>query len=383
MLEGAALLYKSETDIGKRDVTIKTIPRVSLIIPSLNPDEKLARTVRGCIEAGFDDIIIVNDGSHPDTLKYFPQKSEFPQVTLLKHEKNLGKGAALKTAFDYFLKKRPDAIGVVTADGDGQHLPEDIKACAFAMSDSVKSGTPVVVLGCRDFSQDNVPLRSRFGNRATSVVLRLLCGMRVSDTQTGLRAIPKAFIASLMKAEGSRYEYETNMLLMMRDLRIPYREVPINTVYIDENRTSHFHPLRDSLRVWGLFFKYVLSSLSSWCVDELLFFVLGITLFRGGTSLDIFLCTAIARTASSIFNFTLNKRVVFRMKGKVGRTILRYYCLAIPIMVLSYALVYGLKSLVDVQYHFITTLIKIVVDTIIFLISFRIQREWVFNEKDK
>lgn len=378
-------MYMNEVDIeiDKKDVTIQTIPRVSLIIPSLNPDEKLVRTVRGCIEAGFDDIIVVNDGSRPDTLKYFPKKSEFPQVTLLTHEKNLGKGAALKTAFDYFLKNRPDAVGVVTADGDGQHLPEDIKTCAFAMSESVNSGAPVVVLGCRDFSQDNVPPKSRFGNRATSVALRLFCGMSVSDTQTGLRAIPRVFIASLIKAEGSRYEYETNMLLMMRDLHIPYREVPIKTVYIDENRTSHFHPLRDSLRVWGLFFKYVLSSFASWCVDELLFFVLGITLFRGGKSLDIFLCTAVARAASSVCNFTLNKRIVFRSKGKVGRTILRYYCLAIPIMVLSYALVYGLKSLVDARYHITTTLIKIAVDTFLFFVSFRIQRGWVFSDKDK
>jgi len=118
-------------------------------------------------------------------------------------------------------------------------------------------------------------------------------------------------------------------------------------------------------------------------VDELLFFVLGITLFRGGKSLDIFLCTAVARAASSVCNFTLNKRIVFRSKGKVGRTILRYYCLAIPIMVLSYALVYGLKSLVDVRYHITTTLIKIAVDTFLFFVSFRIQRGWVFSDKDK
>lgn len=371
-----------EIDTEKRAVITQTTPRTSLIIPSLNPDEKLVRTVRGCIEAGFDDIIIVNDGSRPDTLDFFPKKSEFPQVTLLTHEKNLGKGAALKTAFDYFLKNRQNAIGVVTADGDGQHLPDDIKACALAMSDSVKNGTPAVVLGYRDFSQDSVPPRSRFGNRATSVALRLLCGMRVLDTQTGLRAIPKAYIASLIKAEGSRYEYETNMLLLMRDLRIPYREVPIKTVYIDDNRTSHFHPLRDSLRVWGLFLKYALSSLSSWCVDELLFFVLGITLFRSGTSRDIFLCTAVARTVSSIYNFTFNKRVVFRRKGNLWRTLVRYYCLAIPVMISSYALVCCLKSLINVKYHFITTLIKIVVDTFLFFISFRIQRRWVFREKD-
>ena len=211
-----------EIDTEKRAVITQTTPRTSLIIPSLNPDEKLVRTVRGCIEAGFDDIIIVNDGSRPDTLDFFPKKSEFPQVTLLTHEKNLGKGAALKTAFDYFLKNRQNAIGVVTADGDGQHLPDDIKACALAMSDSVKMDTC-----CRTHTaifRKTVCHRKPIGNRATSVAFAFWRNACLGHTN-GTGAIPKAYIASLIKAEGSRYEYETNMLLLMRDLRIPYREV--------------------------------------------------------------------------------------------------------------------------------------------------------------
>ena len=231
----------------------------TLIIPSLNPDEHLAAVVEGAIEAGIDDIILVDDGSRPECRHYFTQLAERPEVTLLTHEVNQGKGAALKTAFAWFLANRPDRTGVVTADGDGQHAVEDILTCGIEMNE----GEPAVILGCRDFSQKNVPFRSRAGNRLTCLVFRLLLGMRVSDTQTGLRAIPARYIEPLMAAGGTRYEFETNMLLLMDALNAPSWEVTIQTVYLEQNRGSHFHPLRDSLRVYGLIIKYAPSSILS------------------------------------------------------------------------------------------------------------------------
>lgn len=225
----------------------------TLIIPSLDPDEKLTDTVKKALDAGIDDIILVDDGSSPECRKRFVELEPHPCVTVLTHKVNMGKGAALKTAFSYFLENRKDRSGVVTADGDGQHATEDIIACA----DEMRSKSPAIVLGCRDFSLPDVPKRSRFGNSLTSNVFRVLCGMRVSDTQTGLRAIPKEYLPAVIKAEGSRYEYETNMLLIINMLKIPFREVTIQTVYIDENSSSHFRPVRDSLRVYGIIFKFL------------------------------------------------------------------------------------------------------------------------------
>ena len=231
----------------------------TLIIPSLDPDEHLPAVVEAAIEAGVDDIVLVDDGSRPECRHYFTELAERPEVTLLTHELNQGKGAALKTAFAWFLSNRPDRTGVVTADGDGQHAVEDILACGIEMNE----GEPAVILGCRDFSQRDVPLRSRIGNRLTCLVFRVLLGMCVSDTQTGLRAIPARYIEPLMAAGGSRYEFETNMLLLMDALNVPSWEVTIQTLYPDQNRGSHFHPLRDSLRVYGLIIKYAPASLLS------------------------------------------------------------------------------------------------------------------------
>ena len=113
--------------------------KVSVILPSLDPDEKLIAVIDGLLEYGFSDIILVNDGSKPENMHYFEEAAQHEQVHLLHHEVNRGKGAALKTAFTWFLENRPDYAGVVTVDGDNQHHPEDTRRCAQQMLKSGKS----------------------------------------------------------------------------------------------------------------------------------------------------------------------------------------------------------------------------------------------------
>lgn len=350
----------------------------TLIIPSLNPDEKLPATVKAAIEAGMDDIILIDDGSCGEYRHYFTELEDaYPQVTLLVHESNLGKGAALKTAFSFFLENRKKREGVVTADGDGQHRMEDILACAREMT----CGERAVVLGCRDFAREDVPSRSRFGNRATSAVFRVFFGMRLSDTQTGLRAIPREYVKTLMEADGTRYEYETNMLLLMGQRHIPYREVKIETLYYDENSASHFRPVRDSLRVYALILKYAANSLASAGVDLLAFYLLGKFVFTDGGRTAVLLSTAVARVLSSVVNFMGNKRLVFKNRSSIRKTFGRYLCLAIPVMTVSGLMVHGLSALGGEGVgQFGRTLLKIPVDTVLFLISFRVQKNWVFGE---
>ena len=356
----------------------------TLIIPSLDPDEKLTATVRDAIANGIDDILLVDDGSKTETRHFFDELETFPEVVVLRHEVNRGKGAALKTAMSYFRDNRPDRVGVVTADGDGQHATKDIIACADAMRDSISAGAPAVILGCRDFTLADVPPRSRFGNRCTSLSFRLFCGMKLSDTQTGLRAIPRDHVDLMLTVNGSRYEYETNMLLMMGQRKIPYREVTIATIYLDNNSASHFRPVRDSLRVYSLLLKYAASSLSSSLIDLLCFYLFGLLIFTGGDRLDVLLCTLLARVISSVANFALNKRVVFEDRGGVMKTFFRYVCLAVPVMLASWLTVYALSTFAGEGLGQAgRTLIKIPVDAALFLISFRVQRSWVFGSDSK
>ena len=278
---------------------------IPVVIPSYNPDEKLAQTVLGLKNAGFRDIIVIDDGSSAETKKNFPEPGD--GVTVLRHEVNRGKGAGLKTAFRYILENRPDAAGCVTADGDGQHRTEDIAACAKAML----SEKDRVILGARDFSLPHVPERSKKGNRITSRVFRLLFGMKITDTQTGLRAIPRKYLAPFIRVSGDRYEYDSNMLLSMKRDSIPFSEVKIDTVYIDDNQTSHFRPVRDSIRIYGLILSFVLSSVISFLIDTGLFTLFNIFLFSWN-EYSYAISLVCARVISSSANYLINRRVVFQ-----------------------------------------------------------------------
>ena len=207
---------------------------IPVIIPSYEPDGKLPALLQELSDGGFENIIIVDDGSGEAYKSIFDEADSFSSVTLLHHAVNMGKGRALKTAFDYVLCHFPDAIGAITADSDGQHSPECITACAEALI----ANPEALIMGCRNFDGDDVPARSQFGNKLTRRVMKYLVGVSVSDTQTGLRGISASFMKSLLTLKGERFEFETNMLMETKKLGIQIIEVPIKTIYIEDNRTS-------------------------------------------------------------------------------------------------------------------------------------------------
>lgn len=181
-----------------------------IIIPALDPPDRLEDYVASLIENGFARIVLIDDGSGPDHQPLFSRLSLRPEVTVLRHAVNLGKGRALKDAFNYVLNTWPsDFSGVITADSDGQHTVQDV----IRVQDELDKGKNTLILGTRDFSKENVPFKSRYGNRITSGVFRLLYGTYLQDTQTGLRGIPRAFLGPYMTLDGERFEYEMNMLI--------------------------------------------------------------------------------------------------------------------------------------------------------------------------
>lgn len=223
----------------------------AIVLPSLDPDRKFSCVVKGLVEDGFQHIIIVDDGSDEAHQHWFTEAAEYSVCTVLHHGVNKGKGRALKTAFGYVRKDLPELLGVITIDGDGQHLLPDIVACGERML----SEGDKVVLGCRDFDLPGVPPRSVAGNKTTSRLFRLLYGIRLSDTQTGLRAIPRSCLKLFEQVEGERFEYETNMLLAMKRAGISFLEQPIATIYDEEDYSSHYNAVKDSLRIFRIMFK--------------------------------------------------------------------------------------------------------------------------------
>ena len=360
---------------------MQDLTKISVVLPSLDPDEKLIAVVDGLLEYGFSDIILVNDGSKPENLHYFHDlAAQHPEIHLLHHEVNKGKGAALKNAFRWFLENRPDGFGVVTVDGDNQHHPADTRACCEHM---LKTGH--AVLGCRDFNQDDVPARSSFGNKTTSMIFKIFVGMTISDTQTGLRALPRDVLEVLVDVYGDRFEYETNMLLAFKTNAITFDEVKIRTVYIEENKSSHFRVIHESWRIYKLilahFFRYTVSSLVSAVVDTGAYSLLTAILkglFQG------FALTAAAgvgaRVISSLLNFYMNKKLVFRTNVSTGKAMLRYYMLALPQMAAQVLLTQGVYILLGISdsANGLRTFIYAVVMTVLYFLSYMIQQRWVF-----
>lgn len=356
------------------------LSKIYVVLPSLDPDEKLHLVINGLLEYGFSHIILVNDGSKQENLHYFEEEAAaHPNViTLLHHEVNKGKGAALKNAFNWFLSNCPDGVGVVTVDGDNQHHPEDTRACALHMLETGR-----LTLGCRDFNQADVPARSSFGNKTTSAIFKIFVGMTISDTQTGLRAISREDLEYIATIAGDRFEYETNMLLAMKEQGIPFDEVKIRTVYIEENKSSHFRVIHDSWRIYKLilahFFRYTLSSIASFFVDSSMVYLLTVVLPLADPMLG-YCATAGARIVSSVLNFFMNKKLVFKSQVSTGKAMLRYYALAIPQLLVQSLINQGLYTLLGITENQpgLRTLIHILVMTVLFIVSFTVQQRWVF-----
>ncbi len=352
-----------------------------VVIPAYQPDEKLLKLVLELKDKTDYPIVIVDDGSSEECRSLFEQLTEYAVV--LHHDVNKGKGRAMKTAFEYIKDSglyAPDD-GIVTVDADGQHLPEDI----LRVCDEFRQDPSSLVIGGRRFS-GRIPLRSRLGNGITRFVFALTTGVRVHDTQTGLRAFAVKRIDEMLKINGDRYEFEINQLLYCTKHRIKIKEVEIETVYIDENRSSHFHPFRDSFRIYKTILGFIGSSILCWLIDYVLLLVLteAFSAGTGGAGLRVFglvlepklPAIIIARVVSSIVNYMLNHRVVFKSGGKAS--IFRYYLTVAALLIINYALLQLMTAA-----HIPLAAAQILAQFIIYPLSFIIQRKFVFNEKKK
>ena len=222
--------------------------KIAVLIPVLNPDKNLLELISALQEI-FTCIVVVNDGSTKGIQIFDNLKSQ--GVAVLDHPINRGKGAALKTGMRWIQEQDPDIDGVVTADSDGQHTPNDIEKIANSLVKQHQG----LVLGVRAFHGD-VPFRSRIGNILTRSLFKALTGLSIKDTQTGLRGIPKQLIPRLLEIPGDRYEYEMRMLADCKYHVDKPIQVDIATIYIAGNVASHFHPIRDSIKIWSALLAY-------------------------------------------------------------------------------------------------------------------------------
>lgn len=343
---------------------------VAVLIPSLEPNEDFVKFLKE-LKTTFKNIVVVNDGSSKEYDYIFKQITDI-EIPVIKNHINLGKGRALKYGINYILNTYEECKVIVTADSDGQHSLDDIQKCAKA----ALANPDALVLGVRDFDKENVPPRSKFGNKITRNVFKLFVGLNITDTQTGLRAFSTDVAIKIIDVLGERFDYETNMLIATKDKDIPIKEVPIETIYLNENKSSHFNPIKDSFNIYKLFLKYIFSAVSSFIVDIVLFTVFYNILFGVIDSKAILVSTVIARIISSLYNYFINAKLVFK-KNSSKSSIIKYYILVVIQMCVSAGLVY----LMDNVLTFLNvTVIKIIIDAVIFVVNFYVQREWIFKK---
>ena len=338
-----------------------------VIIPAFQPDKTLIAITDQLWSMGCR-MIVVDDGSGKEYQQIFEAINDV--AIILHHSENRGKGAAIKTALTYIKNEMwdNDVIGVM--DADGQHSTQDMRKvleCAMKYKKTF-------VLGVRTFGKET-PWKSRIGNGVTRKVFQLFSGVAVSDTQTGLRAFGMDLIEKLLLVKGERYEYEMNVLLKVAREKIPIIEVPIETIYHDKNNScSHFHVVRDSIRIYADLLKFTLSSLSSFILDYLLF-VLLIKIFPQ-KALFVILANICARIVSAFYNYSVNCRVVFHTDRK-RTTAAAYFVLAACVLGMNNLILNGFIQ----SFHFSAYPAKLCTEVLLFFISWLVQKQVIFKKR--
>ena len=340
---------------------------IVIAIPAFQPEQGLLDLLRELRERTYAPIIVVDDGSRQECWEIFEEAGLLEGVTVLRHAVNLGKGAALKTAFNYALCQWPGAAGVVTADADGQHLPVDI----LAVAERLELEGDALVLGARQFG-NGVPLRSHLGNRITTGVMRVVAGQHLNDTQTGLRGVPRILLPYMLRILANGYDFELDMLLVSKHREIRIVEERIQTVYIAGNRSSHFNPLTDSLKIYFTLLRFSLVSIITTLIDNSVFFVLTHPL-----GWVIWHAQIVARMAALLFNYRAARRAVFLKESSSLATFLKFLGLVIVSGTLSYTLMMALRE----HAHFALMPAKLTAETLLFFVNFLVQRDLIFASR--
>jgi glycosyltransferase involved in cell wall biosynthesis len=339
--------------------------RCAILIPAYRPSSALLELLRALSEQGGAPIVLIDDGSGPESADIFARAAAYPEVRLLRHESNLGKGAALKTGIRFALAEYPDLAGVVTADADGQHHPEDIaRVIAALRADKGAS----LVLGARSF-QGAVPLRSRIGNELTRSIMHVLLGRKLRDTQTGLRGIPVTMLPELLQLESTGYEFELEMLILAHQLSIPLVEEPIRTIYEPGNRSSHFNPLVDSMKIYFVLLRFASVSLLTALLDNLVFYVA----YRN--SGHVLASQVLGRVLAVAFNYWIVRRSVFYSRQRHLSTLPKYLALVL----VSGSLSYGGIRLLGATLGIHPVAAKLMVESGLFFFNFVVQRLLIFR----
>lgn len=335
----------------------------TVIVPAYNPDEKLIGVIEDIKSYNVDRIIVVNDGSKEECNKIFDDIEK--DAIILVHRENRGKGTAIKTAMKYIRNLRiEDKILIV--DADGQHKMSD----GIRLLETLEIGKKEIVTGRRNF-KGKIPFKNKLGNLINKYTFMLLSGKKVGDTLNGLRAFGTNLIDFLLSIEGKRYEYEINVLVQCVKNRVNIKEVDVEVLYFEGNKSSHFRALIDSVKIYGTMLIYLGSSLISFVIDYIIFLI-GFYITN-----NLAFSNIVARIISATCNFLLNSKVVFRQNKIKVKQIIQYTLLALVVLAANTTLLHLITNKLPLP-----AVTKIITEIIIFIFNYIIQKKVIFNKEN-
>ncbi|MBO4848269.1 MAG: bifunctional glycosyltransferase family 2/GtrA family protein [Clostridia bacterium] len=360
------------------------------VIPAYRPDAKLFDIIEG-LSCGGVRFVVVDDGSGAEFDALFDklEKDHADCVTVLRYRLNCGKGHALKEGFAYIESVCSEDDGILTIDADASHEIEGAKRVIEAW----KASPDCLVIGSRRFT-NKVPFKNRLGMSITRSVFAVTSGARIHDTQSGLRAFSVKLIPELIKIGGERYDYEIAQLLHAAKQQIRMIEVPVPMDFTGGVRSSHFIQFKDSWLIFRMIIVFMLSSFSCFVIDYSLLLILA-SVFKhsraavetaaGEFRLPVFgmlvdthmIALIIARAVSSFCNFILNRRIVFRTGSRAA--IVRFYIVILGLLAANY----GLLALVANGEGLPLWIAQLVVQAVLYPMSFILQRRFVFPDKGR
>ena len=355
-----------------------------IVIPALNPPATLPDYVARLKQQGYARIIVVNDGSRTDKLPVFLKLKRLGAI-VIDHDMNLGQGVALRTGFQYYLDHfQGDSDGVITLSADRQVRIEDVEKIGSALHNEQAMGSFALVVGTRDLNGRFVSDYDYRMGGIMKLLYHMLMGVHLNDPLAGVMGIPDLRIRQCMAIEGDGFAYVTSLTMSFE--QIGFLQVPVEYVQYEEGVERSFRKVADTIRILYTIFKkfilYSITSVSASILDVILFSIFNGITFRGNP-LAIIYSTVCARVISASVNYLLTKHFVFHFKSSSAQGSTKsagaFMLLSAMQCICSALVVSAVKALLGGS----ATGIKVLVDTTLFFVSYKLQHKFIFKDDRK
>ncbi len=349
-----------------------------ILIPAYDPPDNLIMYVADLMEAGYEDIIVVDDGSRDDK-QYIFDTLEDGGCRVLHHDKNRGKGVAIKSGLFYYTGKYSGhADGVITVNSDGVDVVEDIDRIAEILHRQKLEGRSNLVKGVRDFESPHITGASIRANILMTMIFRWIFGARVRDVLCGLRGIPDACVQKCLTFPEKTYAYDCALLIGF--IKDGVEEVPVRIPPQNPEAETHFrkveHTFLINVVLWRKLIIFGGTSIIAAVVDIFLFWYLTKYVLTG-VRYPIIVGTVIARIISATLNYNLSRKLVFKTNESKRKSFSQFFALTAVQCAISAMSVHFLEMLIDGA----AVPIKIVIDLFLFFVAYKIQDKFIFVSK--